>query len=99
MRGIDLLIEAELYMPEIFKAMGATSHAKIIEETWHFIFKNYNKEDKRPIASSRVINFIGQRVPAHNVQKVIEVMVSGGLMMQVLEKGGFAYKPLSKMEY
>jgi len=96
--AINTMVEVELYMPEIFKAMNSTSHAKIIEETWHFIFKNYNKDNKRPVAASRVLNFVSQRVPAHNVQRVLEVMESGKLIQRVLEKDGNAYRPLGKSD-
>lgn len=96
--AIDNLVEAELYMPEIFKAMGSTSHAKIIEETWHFIFKNYNKDNKRPVAASRILNFISQRVPAHNVQRVLEVMEQANMLQRVLESYGTAYRPLGKQD-
>jgi hypothetical protein len=97
-RAIDLLLEAELYMPEIFKAMGATSHAKIIEETWHYIYKTYNKENKRPVVAARVLNFISQRVPAHNVEKVLQIMENANYIKRVLEASGNAYIPLAKQE-
>jgi hypothetical protein len=96
--ALDWLLEAELYMADIFKSMANTSHAKILEETWYFIFKIYNKEGKRAVASARVTAFVGQRVPAHSVQRVIEVLEQSGMIVKQLEKTGVAYVPRAKEE-
>lgn len=96
LRAIDYLIEAELNMPDIFKAGGASSHARIIQETWHFLFKAFVKENKRPINQMRLINFVSNHVPAHQVQHVIAVMENSGLIARRLEPEGLAYIPLGK---
>lgn len=96
LRAIDLMIEAENDMPEIFKASGGSSHARIIDDIWHFLFRTYNKEGKRPINSTRLTNFVSQRVPAHNVQQIIDVMTNAGMIARVVDKDGLCYIPRAR---
>ncbi len=98
LRALDWLIEAELYMPEIFKSMENTSHAKLIEETWHFVYKIYMKEGKRAVAATRVISYVSQRMPAHNVERFIAIMESSGILRRQMEKNGNAYIPVIRAE-
>lgn len=93
-RALDWLYEAELYMPEIFKAMSNTSHSEIIEECWNFLFQAYNKAGKKPVPRTRIVKYLSQRTPAHNVDRIIEVMESAGLMRRELTKAGNAYVPV-----
>jgi hypothetical protein len=92
-RAFDLLFEAEAYMPDIFKAMASSSHGKLLEEAWHFVYKAYNKANKAPVPAARLISFLSQRTPAHNVAKIIEVMENGGLIIRRLGKTGNEYVP------
>lgn len=85
--ALDWLIEAEMYMPDIFKAMTAGGDGRVIEDTWHFLYTIYVKE-KKPILEGRAINFIQQRTPAHNVLKILEVMERGGLIKKELSVAG-----------
>lgn len=98
LRAIDLIVEAEVFMPDIFKMSAGTSHARVIDDTYDYVRRMYVKENKRPIASSRLYAFIGQRVPAHNVPRVVEVMEKSQLLKKVIEKTGEAYIPLGKKE-
>lgn len=95
-RAIDWLIEAELFMPDIFKEMSGTSHSQLIEETWYFIFTTYNKEGKKAVPKARVINFLQQRTPAHNVARVLEVMEAAAVIKKAVVLAGEAYVPQGK---
>ena len=97
-RAIDLLVEAEAAMPEIFKLSGGTTHSRIIEDTYHYIARVFLKENKRPVAATRVYAFVGQRVPAYNVLRVLEVMEKSGTIRKMLETYGDAYIPMGKQE-
>lgn len=96
--ALNWLVEAETYMPDIFKSMtsGGDSHA--MEEAWNFVWKLYSDE-KRPVAEHRVVHFLRERVPAHSIMKVIEMMVKSHMIEISLSEKGFAgYKPTSKEE-
>jgi hypothetical protein len=79
-RAIDWLIEAESAMPDIFKAMTGSTHAQLIDDIYYFVFNAYNKSGKKPVDRSRLYNFVQNRTPAHNVDKVIEIMKKAGLV-------------------
>lgn len=95
LRAIDMLVEAEAFMPDIFKMSGG-SHARVIDDTYHYVARLFVKENKRPVAASRVYAFVGQRVPAHNVERVVQVMERANLLKKIIEKYGEAYIPLGK---
>lgn len=95
-RAIDWLIEAELYMEEIFKEMGGGTHGEIIKDVWHFIFKAYMKAGKKSVNEARVINFVSQKTPAHNVARILEVMEKSNLIKRAMTDGYIGYIPLGK---
>jgi len=94
-RALDWLIEAEHFMPEVFKAMGAGGAGKNMEEAWHYIFTIYSKEQK-PIAEHRLIQFLQERIPVHQIDVTIEMMIKSKLIKKVLQKGGNFYTPGGK---
>ena len=94
-RAIGWMLEAEQEMPEIFKAMSQGGAGKIIEETWYFLFTTHAKE-KKPVAKHRLINFLQERVPAHNIETTIDMMVKGKLIKKELGATGVVYTPAAK---
>lgn len=93
------LIEAERYMPDIFKSMVSGGDSNAMEEAWHYCHNIYAKE-KKPIVEHRIIHFLRERVPAHSVMHVLGIMVKGRLLEITLNdaKGFSGYKPVSKSE-
>lgn len=99
--AMDLLLEAELYMPDTFKAMRTSSDGNIIDECFTFVWQDYVKTEK-PMAEHRIIHYLQQRVPAHSVQKMLEVMVSAGLLdiaNTAGERGRATYRPAPKAQH
>lgn len=95
--AMDLLIEAEHFMPDVFKSMNVgAGDATIIDETYRFIKILFAKED-RPIDEHRIIYFLQQRAPAYTCQKILETMVSANLIRiaSVGAGGRNAYRPAS----
>lgn len=95
--ALNWLVEAEAYMPDIFKSMVSGGDSTAMEETWNYVWTIYGKE-KKPIAEHRIIHFLRERVPAHSVMRVLEVMIRSR-MFEIIpsDKGGFStYKPASK---
>ena len=95
-RALDFLLQVEFYMPDIFKSMANTSHGQLIQEAWHFIYTAYIKEGKRPVHRVRLIKYLQQRTPAHNVERVVDVMEKSGLIRPALEASGASYIPQGK---
>lgn len=91
-QALSWLLEAEVYMPEIFKAMSAGGPGRIIEEAWHYIFTVYSKEEK-PVQEHRIIQWLQERVPVHQVAQTLELMEKSKLIEQRLTVAGKAYVP------
>lgn len=91
--ALGWLIEAELFMPEIFKAMTVKGgDVDVINEAFHYIFKLFAKENK-PISAHRLIYFVTQRVPPYSVLRVIENMVRSGMLKLIYIEGKEFYSP------
>lgn len=91
--ALNWLIEAEVYMPDIFKSMAVGGDARAIEDCWYYTYHLYLKE-KKPINESRIINFLQQKVPAHSVMRVLDIMVRSKLFDKELD----GYKPLMRRQ-
>lgn len=96
-QALDWLVEAEGVMPDIFKSMTTGGAGRAMEEAWHFVYTLYIKENK-PIHESRLTRFLSERVPIHDVGRIIEVMEKAGIIIRKidLEKGGQAFIPAAK---
>jgi hypothetical protein len=95
--GLDTLMEAEAYMPDVFTAMtGGKGQSAAMDDLWHFCFVAVGKEGK-PIDQRRVVNFLRERVPTHSVMQTLELMVRGGLLLQSIgPAGNTLYAPAPK---
>lgn len=95
-RGRSWLFEAEETMPDIFKAMKSGSDSRVMEDAWHYIFKTYTKGQK-PVAEARLIGWLANETPVHNVARMLETMIRAQWIREVLEPGvGKVYIPLRK---
>lgn len=77
-RSMNWLVEGELYMPEIFKAGAVGADGKIMDEILHYILVTDAK--KAGVSEHKVVDFARERVPAHSVMRVIEVMERSGMI-------------------
>lgn len=96
--ALDMLLETEAFMPEIFKAMRHSSAVNAYDETYAFVYNAYVKEGEA-IPEHRIIYFISQRVPDYSVAKTLENMVSGGMLVVANISGPGSrptYKPAAK---
>lgn len=76
-RAMGWLLEAEQNMSDIFKAGSTGSDGKAMDEIWHYMVL----ADKGTGVPERVIvNFARERVPAHSVMRVVEVMERSGMI-------------------
>lgn len=86
------LLAAEVYMPDIFRAMVLRSDNDLLQDLHFFMWQLYAKE-KRPIHQSRIISFLTTKVPAEKILKIIEIAVGGGLISAIGEE---LYTPNAK---
>lgn len=96
--ALSWLVEAESQMPEIFKSMNTGGDSVAMEETWNYVWTVYAKE-KKPVLEHRLVHFLRERVPAHSVMRVLEIMIRSRMFVQVPIDGNYiGYKPASKEE-
>lgn len=91
--ALDWMIQAESYMPDIFKALKVGGDARAIEECWHFAYQYFMKH-KTPVPEFMLVTFLGERVPAHSVDRILDVMVRAQLLTKkFMNNGGQGYEP------
>ncbi len=92
-RALSWLMEAESAMPDIFKAMKKGGDGQTISECYHFVYKIYIKR-KEPIQEFRIIRYLQDNTPTHNIERIIDLMVKGKLLVpQLGDKSGKLYIP------
>lgn len=85
--ALDWLVEAESHMPDIFKALKTGGDARAIEECWHFAYLHFMKK-KEPVPEFLLVTFLGERVPAHSVDRILDVMVRAQLLTKKFTNSG-----------
>ena len=96
--ALNWLIEVESSMPEIFKAMSSGGDSGAMEEAWNYVWTIYSKE-RKPIVEHRIVHFLRERVPAHNVMRVIEIMVKSRMLKTSITDNQFqGYTPTSRQQ-
>lgn len=76
-RAMSWLTEAETYMPDIFKAGSTGADAKAMDEIWHMVMI------AGKVHEHQIVNYARERVPAHSVMRVIEVMERSNMIRAV----------------
>lgn len=80
------LLEAERVMPEIFKEMTYNSQMSEIEEAFYFIMREYSSKN-RPVPEHRVTHFLMTKVPANQIQFILDSMIRSKIISVVKTKG------------
>jgi len=75
-RAMGWLLEAEQTIPEIFKAGATGADSKAMDEIYHYVLASDIKRIGVP--EQKVVNFARERVPAHSVLRVLEIMERSG---------------------
>lgn len=84
-RAMDWLFDAESSIPEIFKAMSSGGDGKVMDEAWHMLFQykaRYSKGAPRAV----LVAFLSNKTPAHNVERLIDLMEKANIIRAVGEK-------------
>jgi len=91
--ALDWLTELETFMPDIFKAMKSGGDGRAIEECWHYCYQLWMKH-KEPVPEHRIIAFLQERVPVHNIERILDVMQRAELLKkQFTPTGSIGYLP------
>jgi hypothetical protein len=94
--ALDWLSEAEGAMPDVFKSMKNGGDSQAIEECWHFCYLHWIKH-KAPVPEHLVVSFLQERVPVHNIERIIDVMQRAKLLTKkMLDGGGHGFEPKAR---
>lgn len=82
-RALGWLLEAELTMPDIFKAGAGSADSKAMDEIFHFVLVNEAKYKNGKgvslgVPEHKMINFARERLPVHSILRVVEIMEQAG---------------------
>jgi len=79
-RAMSWLLEAEIFMPEIFKAGSTQADAKAMDEIYHFLLVGGGNKG---LSEHQVVNFAKERLPIHSCTNAIKVMETSGLIKAI----------------
>jgi len=79
-RAMSWLIEAESFMPEIFKAGGVLADAKAMDEIYHFVLVGGGEKG---LGEHQIMNFAKERLPIHSCYNAIKLMEGSGLIKAI----------------
>lgn len=94
--ALDWLVQLETFMPDVFKSMKAGGDGRAIEECWHYAMQVYMKT-KQPVPEHRIVHFLQEKVPVHNIARILDVMERAQLFKkQFCDSGATGYVPMGK---
>lgn len=94
--ALDWLVQLEAFMPDVFKSMKVGGDGRAIEECWHYAYTVYLKT-KKPVPEHRIIQFLQEKVPVHNIARILDVMERSKLLeKKFTENGATGYQPLGR---
>ena len=79
-RAMNWLVEAEQYMADIFKASASGTDTQAIDEIYHFVMIG---DLGLGVSEHKIVGFARQRVPAHSVMRVLEIMERSGMIKAI----------------
>jgi len=99
--ALQLLLEGEKRMPDIFKAMTSGGLAQILRETWHFVYELYMKtKDPQPVREELIIRFLTNQTTEFGVPRIMDLLISGKILTRVeVNKIGPCYIPKSRKDF
>lgn len=109
-RALGWLLEAEAMMEDALIAIASgTTDSQVIDETWSFVYKEYNRANAKRlnsppgtqnlpaevcISDMRLTALLARKVPAYTITTIKETMCNAGiLVVQSDANGNKVYKP------
>jgi len=91
--ALDWLLELEAYLPDVFKSMVVGGDSAAMKECWYAMGVQFAKTGE-PVSETLVVTYLAERVPAHSIQRILEVMVQMKILRYATsEKAGTWYIP------
>jgi hypothetical protein len=98
--ALEWMLEAEEFMPDIFKSFAQGGDSVVIGDLHYFIEKTQIKERTPGVIEARVFSFLQQRVPSHNIAGLLTAMQNAGFVrLEIDNKLGKIYRALQQIKY
>lgn len=96
--ALDWLVALEAVMPDIFRSMTMGSASRIMDETWYFAYETFVRGGRKGgIPEYLLVQFLSERVPSHEVGRILEIMERSRILEKKVEAGvGITYLPRGK---
>lgn len=94
--ALDWLVELEHAMPDVFKSLKIGGSARAIEECYHFVYEKFLKLGKKPVPEHLIVAFLQERVPVHDVDRILDSMERAHLLEKQFAGSGQGYVPRTK---
>lgn len=97
--ALSWMIEAEEAMPQIFLEMVGKSDSQTLHELYFFVKQLHDMPTNqgRAIRKGQIINFLKNKVPANQIDKILDIAVEADLLIKAAAiSGEIRYKPGDK---
>lgn len=94
--ALNWMIEAETAMPGMFMEMVGKSDSQVLNELWVFVKGLWEAPmtKGRSVRRGLLVNFLKDKVPANQIDKIIDIAVDGEILVKVASTSGDSrYKP------
>ena len=91
-RAVGWVHQAEVAMPEVFHSMAASDDGTLTRESFDYVMTECNRTGKA-VPEHNLIQFLAARTSSAKVEKLMEVLVSGKLVIPEGTQGKMAYTP------
>jgi len=78
-------------MPDIFKSFAIGGDARAMEDLYYYAIK-MSYRTKKDVPEASLLEFLAARVPAHSVERVLQLMVKQGIFTKYLD--GYRPRPM-----
>lgn len=94
-QALELLLEAEMWMPDIFHAMSIGGTANAIKDAFHFLYVEYMKK-REPVREAVFLAYLARKVPSHTVTGIVELMIQADMIkVETIAPGARTFRPIA----
>ena len=82
-RAKSWILEVEVLMPDIFRAMGQRSDSQVIADMHFALYRKWSSvalDKRKPLKDRDLYDFLHTRVPSGNIAKLIDVAEKTGYL-------------------
>jgi hypothetical protein len=97
-QALGWMIEAENAMPQVFMEMVGKSDGQVMNELYYFVRTLWDSPMQRqqPVRRGMLVNFLRNKVPAWQIDKVLEAACEAELIQKTLVGAEIKFKPFPK---